>query len=295
MGGFPQYWERVRRLIRRSVLDESLARDIVRKGGIAPGDEGQGLPPGGRKGRALVKKSDADYDARWTPNGPYTYDWNDFSDEGYERGPDGNLDPDYARSFLRGNSGPPMFACEPVPVATAIWQQINMPLRSGTSNQSSLGFKFDAWKIEESFTTGSVLTGSWFEPDDSVTEGPFEFAQLIEQRSMIHNQAPREFRLQLYVTQASSSAVISFIHELYATGPSEYVLAIPGAGYYSSGWQLFDQEMVDPFPIGGVPIEQSYFTVRLKDDVSEKPAVPFCELQVRTWEFPPWFDWMYER
>lgn len=261
-----------------------MARAILRKSGFRAGATSRGIPPGGLKGYAVVKKSDADYDVWWAPNGPYTYNWLELDYPHFPEGP-----------VTVSDDGPAFLSVEPVPVSVNSFAHINQPLRSGVDNQDDYGFKWNPWKF-------SAGTGAWSDvgggtinrgPSTLFTNTGFREGAMRGDKSMYPIQAGTQYRLQAYITRCSPDFVIYVRNSLDSVNNpelgDEYHISAPG--YFDSGWVDLD---MTPGELGNNDNYGSRL-VEVFDDGMPDPAIPFFDIQVRTFEVPNFFDWMYAR
>lgn len=112
---FPVTYNQILRMIKGRLLDAQVARDIVRKAGLIPGQGSENLAGNGEPWDVITKLSDVDFDVGWRKGG---------------------LGPEMSQLF---NSGPP---CN---LRTLSFTRLRDSfLRSGTSNASRFGYGFDA-------------------------------------------------------------------------------------------------------------------------------------------------------
>lgn len=289
---FGYTYKEIREMIRDVVLTTPMARDIVRKSGFRPGAGVRGIPRGGEKGWALAKKSDADYDVWWVPNGPYMRNW--FTDPELE-GLDQRVRTDVEFDAVGTNDdvGSPT---QPAPVMAATWASINEPLRSGVNNQGQLGFIFNPWNVgpetdfkrwtEKATVHESFNEGNIFQLSSSATST----VGLADSWGLHHPQAVRFWRIQAYVQRSSSDAYLfgQVPSTLYLPGEEIKLQLDGGTGYYDSGWRVFPPNRTPQ--TAPEPTRLVLYEPTIRD-----PVIPFAELQCRLYEFPLFFDWMYGR
>lgn len=267
--------------MRKTVLYTPMARAILRRSGYRYGATTRGIPSGGLKGDAVVKKSDADYDVWWAPNGPYTYNWNELDQA--------RMPPATTSSY--SDDGSALLSVEPVPLAVNSFAHINQPLRSGVDNQDDYGFKWNPWAFDHSSSSGGlVITGTWRVESPEFSNTGFKEGAMRGDKSLHPIPAGLQYRLQAYITRCSSECTIS-VRSSLDTPDTGDTYNITAPGYFDSGW--VDRDMTP----GAIGNNNNYASMRVEffDGGMRDPAIPFFDIQMRTFETTNFFDWMYKR
>lgn len=335
--GFPRFYRAVKEMFTDVVRETAIAREIVRKSGFKPGRAGSGdepnlfgVPRGGKKGYALVKRSDEDFDCEWQPHGPYVYDWNEYLPEQWNTWIPIEVTETAGRQIAIRKDTSPDIAIEPVPQVIESWVHINEDLRQGVDNDDAKGFVFERWRTATRSVprtppaTGSALW-SFYEPDptfvtDEVffntisgtdpawqydgTDLPVDFGWGY--RCIGMNAAPSRVRVQAYITECSERAFFSLgldstgvhgpISRYYydeVTARNVLYLSIEGPGYYDSGWIPVRHNYAETS--NGFSHASARLELRFYDYDTVTPAIPFTELQLVGYEFSDSFDWLYAR
>lgn len=172
---FPRVYSALKEMVHNIVLETRVARTIVRRSGFRVGAgaavDAIGVPAGGEKGYALVKKSNEDFDAEWQPHGPYTYDWNAYEDQWWTyRGRPPQEQSGAIQWWYKDN--PPGYAVEPVPIVDQTFSHINRPLSSGVDNDASLVFQFDRWAALRQIEDIDTVVWTWVDRRTGPTTSP---------------------------------------------------------------------------------------------------------------------------
>lgn len=284
---FPVTYNQILRMIKARLLDAQVARDIVRKAGLIPGQSAENLAGNGDPWDVITKLSEVDFDVGWRKGG---------------------LGPEMSQAF---NSGPP---CN---LRTLSFTRLrDSYLRSGTSNALRFGYGFDAYSLFDDPDHPGPNATSFFKRDGGWvgstvadlydTETFFDDLGIVAEPItddvilVIKDQA----RFICYVTRAEFPYTFKLTLDRFpqiGLDPITYTVNRTGTGRFVSEWYDFpeyDPDARQPSFGGDRPYGHS-LTIASIEATEDTPVVtqptyaelqegvsplcmPFFEVEVRT-------------
>lgn len=317
---YQRIWEMIEEVLLLPETVEAMIRKSMARMGASQGAEEVEIPDGGLKGWALVKKSNADYDAEWQPHGPYIYDFGQYSPLGSQwktwlpwsqNQPASTYPWSIGVTPDRVKDAVPFFPPEPVPVVSQSFAHINLPLRSGVSPPAGFrGFDFDNWEQVlgvGGFPSGPTKSYAKKKTTPLTPTAPAAGeAALVgttlagSDKAYIMQGSERAFRVQLYLTRCSSQVFVQIAAPGYGwwdgvaqTAANMFVffkrLYPGGPGYFDSGWIEWVPANRTGFGLGTGKEMGGIF---IGDTVDTDISLAFAEMQVRLYEHKDWLDYL---